>query len=84
MIKHRAGIRQVETKTTVQTINKNRGGSLKNQQDRQTLSQTRGHRNSIQINKIRNEKGNLTTETEEIQKIIRSYYKTLYSTKLES
>ena len=29
---------------------------------------TRGHRDSIQINKIRNEKGNITTETEEIQK----------------
>jgi hypothetical protein len=27
---------------------------------------TRGHRDSIQINKIRNEKGDVTTETEEI------------------
>jgi hypothetical protein len=43
---------------------------------------TRGYTNSILINKIRNEKGNITIETEEIQKI-RSYYKTLYSTKLE-
>ena len=32
----------------------------------------KGHRDSIQINKIRNEKGNITTETENIQKIIRS------------
>ena len=38
---------------------------------------TKGHRESIQINKIRNEKGDITTETEEIQKIIRSYYKSL-------
>ena len=29
------------------------------------------HRENIQINKIRNEKGDITTETEEIQKIIR-------------
>jgi RNA-binding protein YlmH len=29
----------------------------------------------MQINKIRNEKGDITTETKEIQKIIRSYYK---------
>ena len=36
---------------------------------------------SIQINKIRNERGDITTETEEI---IRSYYKSLYSTKLEN
>jgi hypothetical protein len=45
---------------------------------------TRGHRDSILINKIRNEKGNTTTEPEEIQNIIRSYYKRLYSTKLEN
>jgi hypothetical protein len=45
---------------------------------------TRGHRDSIQISKIRNEKGDLTTETVEIQKIMRFFYKNLYSTKLES
>jgi conjugal transfer/entry exclusion protein len=45
---------------------------------------TRGHRVSIQINKISNEKGNVTTETEEIPKIFRSYYKSLYSTQLEN
>ena len=44
----------------------------------------RGHRDSIQINKIRNEKGDISTETEEIQNIIRSYYKSLYSTQLEN
>jgi hypothetical protein len=47
-------------------------------------SLTRGHSDSIQINSIRNEKGDITTETEEIQRIIRSYYKCLYSTKLEN
>jgi hypothetical protein len=35
---------------------------------------SRGHRDSVQINKIRNEKGDITTETKEIKKIIRSYY----------
>ena len=30
---------------------------------------TRGHRDSILINKIRNEKGDITTELEEIQNI---------------
>jgi hypothetical protein len=34
------------------------------------------------MNKIRNEKGDITREPEEIQNIIRSYYKRLYSTKL--
>jgi hypothetical protein len=36
---------------------------------------TRGYKGSILINKIRNEKGDITTEPEEIQNIIRSYYK---------
>ena len=45
----------------------------------------RGHRDSIQINKIRNKKGDITTGTQEIKKKhIRSYYKRLYSTKLEN
>jgi hypothetical protein len=39
----------------------------------------RGHRDSIQINKIRNEKGDIMTETKEIQKIVRLYYESLYS-----
>ena len=45
---------------------------------------TKGHRESILNNKIRNEKGNITTDPEEIQNTIRSFYKRLYSTKLEN
>jgi hypothetical protein len=45
---------------------------------------TRGHRDNILINKIRNEKGDITTEHEEFQNNIISYYKRLYSTKLEN
>jgi hypothetical protein len=45
---------------------------------------TRGHRDSILIIKIRNEKGDITREHEEIQNIIRSYYKGLYSAELEN
>jgi hypothetical protein len=44
---------------------------------------TRGYRESIQINKIRNEKGDKTKEIEVILKPIRSYYKNLYSTNFE-
>ena len=36
---------------------------------------------NIQINKIRSEKGDKTTDKEKIHRIIRSYYKNLYSTK---
>ena len=41
-------------------------------------------RENTQINKIRNEKGDITTDTEEIHSIIRSYFKNLYSKKLEN
>jgi hypothetical protein len=55
-----------------------------NKIDKPLARLTRGHRDSIQINKIRNEKGDITTEMEELKKkkIIRSYNKSLYSTKL--
>jgi hypothetical protein len=41
-------------------------------------------RDSILINKIRNEMGDITIESEEIQNIIRSYYKRQYSMNLEN
>ena len=37
-----------------------------------------------QINKIRNEKGEVTTDNEEIQRIIRDYYEQLYGNKMDS
>ena len=55
-----------------------------NKIDKHLARLTRGHRDSILINKIRNEKGDITTDPEEIQNTIRSFYKRLYSTKLEN
>jgi hypothetical protein len=55
-----------------------------NKIDKPLARLTRRHRDSIVINKIKNKKGSITTESEEIQKIIRSYYKSLHSTKLEN
>jgi hypothetical protein len=55
-----------------------------NKIDKPLARLTRGHRDSIQINKIRNGKGDITTDPEEIQNTIRSFYKRLYSTKLEN
>ena len=37
-----------------------------------------------QINKIRNEKGEVTTDNAEIQRIIRDYYKQLYGNKIDN
>jgi hypothetical protein len=54
-----------------------------NRIDKPLTRLTRGHRDSIQINKIRNEKGDITMETIKIQNTIRSY-KSLYSTKLKN
>jgi hypothetical protein len=86
IIKHRAEINQVETKRSIQRINQTRRWLFEkiNKIDKTLARLTRGHRDSILINKIKNEKGDITTEPEEIQKIIRSYYKRLYSTKLEN
>ena len=41
-------------------------------------------RESTQINKIRNEKGEITTDTAEIQRIIRDYYKQPYANKMDN
>jgi hypothetical protein len=42
------------------------------------------HTEHIQNLKIRNVKGEIMTKTEEIQKTFSSYYKSLYSSKLEN
>jgi hypothetical protein len=86
IIKFRAKkINQVETKRTIKRINKIRIWFFKkiNKIDKPLARLTRSHRDSIQINKIRNEKGHIKTGTMEIQTIIRSYYKSLNSTQLE-
>jgi hypothetical protein len=84
--KFRAEINQVETKRTIQRITQTRSWFFEkiNKMDKPLARLTRGHMDSILINKIRNEKGDITTESEEIKEIIRSYYKSLYSTNLES
>jgi hypothetical protein len=76
----------VETKRTTQRFNQSRRWFFEkiNRIDKPLARLTRGHRDSILINKIKNEKGDITTKPEEIQNIIRSYYKRLYSTKLEN
>ena len=41
-------------------------------------------REKNQINKIRNEKGEVTTDNAEIQRIIRDYYEQLYGNKIDN
>jgi hypothetical protein len=66
----------VETGRTIQRINQARSWFFEksNEIDKPLARLTRGNRDSILINKIRNEKGDIRTDPEEIQNIIRSYY----------
>jgi hypothetical protein len=79
-------INQVETKRAIQRINQTRSWFFEkiNKIDKPLARLTRGHRDIILINKIRNEKGGITTDPEETQNTIRSFYKRIYSTKLEN
>jgi hypothetical protein len=84
IIKLRGEIKQVETRS-IQRINQSRSWFFEkiNKIDNPLVRLTRWHRDSILINKIRNEKGDKITDPEEIQNTIGSFYKRLYSTKLK-
>jgi hypothetical protein len=71
-------------KKTIQRISKTKCLLFEriNKIDKPLAKLTKGPRGSFQICKIRNEKGDITTEMEEIPKLIRSYYKSLSSTTL--
>ena len=45
---------------------------------------TRKKREKTQVSRIRNEKGEVTTDTTEIQRIMRDYYKQLYANKMDN
>jgi hypothetical protein len=69
IIKLRGEMNQVEIRRTIQRINQTRSWFFEkiNKIDKPLARLTRGHRESILINKIRNEKGDITTDPEEIQ-----------------
>jgi hypothetical protein len=72
IIKLRGEINQVETRRNIQRISKTRGWFFEkiNKIYKPLARLTRGYRDIILINKIRNEKGDITKNPEQIQNTI--------------
>ena len=55
-----------------------------NKIDKPLARLTKKKREKTQINKIRNEKGGLTMDTAEVQRVMRDYYKQLYANTMDN
>ena len=79
IINIREEINEIKTKKTIAKINKSKCWFFEkiNKIDKPLARLTKKKRVRTQINKIRSEKGEVTTDTTEIQSIIRDYYKQL-------
>uniref|UniRef100_A0A8C0PIJ2 RNA-directed DNA polymerase n=1 Tax=Canis lupus familiaris TaxID=9615 RepID=A0A8C0PIJ2_CANLF len=84
LIKIRAELNEIETRRTVEQINRTRSWFFEriNKIDKPLASLIKKKREKTQINKIMNEKGEITTNTKEIQTILKTYYEQLYTNKL--
>ena len=76
IIKIRAEINEKETKETISKINKTKSWFFEkiNKIDKPLARLIKKKREKNQINKIRNENGEITTDNTQIQRIIRDYY----------
>ena len=86
IIKIRAEINEIETKKTIAKINKTKSWFVEkiNKIDKPLARLIKKKRESTEINKIRNEKGEVTRDTTEIQSIIKDYYKQIYANKMDN
>ena len=79
-------INENEMQETIAKINKSKSwffGKI-NKIDKPLARLIKKNREKTQINRIRNENGEVTTDTAEIQRIMRDYYKERYANKMDN
>src|SRR5574337_263100 len=86
ILKIRAEINAKETKETIAKINKAKSWFFERitKIDKPLARLIKKQREKNQINKIRNENGEITTYNTEIQRIIRDYYQQYYANKMDN
>ena len=86
IIKIRSEINEKDTKKVIAKINKTKSWFFEkiNKIDKPLARILKNKREKTQINRFKNEKGDIKTDTTEIQRIMRDYYKQVYTNKKDT